>query len=407
MAGFSEYISKSDKTPGSQPILFVFIHFTGHFHVRYIVNKKVFIMSDALQKTLTLLLLIALGLLLRGKFKSKDQTNGIKEIILSVALPSTIFISLMKIDVDSSMIIIPVVTLVFNFLMFFSAPLAFALFGIEKNSPTGRTLMMLIPSLAPGLSCFPFIAEFLGEKSLAIAALADVGNKFFVLISLYILAMNMFLKNSHDTETKMGGKLKSLFGNMLQEPINVLIILALVLLGFGINYSTLPFVITEIFDKTSAMMTPLVLLFIGLAVQLKEGKKRIVASILLFRAGSTMLISAGMIYVLNITDQSMILLAIVIPLSAASFWPLAHISAFNLREDALGLAKEKRTFDMELAVLLLAFSLPFSTILILGILSTGALFTHMTTLVISGAVLITLGGLPNLFSKMFVRVSKA
>ena len=62
---------------------------------------------------------------------------------------------------------------------------------------------------------------------------------------------------------------------------------------------------------------------------------------------------------------------------------------------------------MELAVLLLAFSLPFSTILILGILSTGALFTHMTTLVICGAVLIVLGGLPNLFSKMFVRVSKA
>lgn len=364
-------------------------------------------MSDALQKTITLLLLIGLGLLLRGKFKSKDQTNGIKEIILSVALPSTIFISLMKIDIDSSMIIIPVVTLVFNFLMFFSAPLAFALFGIEKNSPTGRTLMMLIPSLAPGLSCFPFIAEFLGEKSLAIAALADVGNKFFVLISLYILAMNMFLKNSHDTETKMGGKLKSLFGNMFQEPINVLIILALVLLGFGINYKTLPFFLTEIFDKTSAMMTPLVLLFIGLAVQLKEGKKAIVASILLFRAGSTMLISAGMIYVLNLTDQSMVLLAIVIPLSAASFWPLAHISAFNLREDAMGLSKEKRTFDMELAVLLLAFSLPFSTILILGILSTGALFTHLTTLIISGVVMIALGGLPNLFSKVFVRVSKA
>ncbi|MDQ6477429.1 hypothetical protein [Dyadobacter sp. LHD-138] len=364
-------------------------------------------MSDALQKTITLLLLIALGLFLRGKFKSKEQTNGIREIILAVALPSTIFISLMKIEMDSSMLIIPLVTLVFNFLMFFSAPLAFALFGIEKNSPTGRTLMMLIPSLAPGLSCFPFIAEFLGEKSLAIAALADVGNKFFVLISLYILAMNMFLKNSHDKETKLGGKLKSLFANMLQEPINVLIILAIVLLSLGINYSTLPFVITEIFDKTSAMMTPLVLMFIGLAVQLKEGKKRIVASILLFRAGSTMLISAGMIYVLNITDQSMILLAVVIPLSAASFWPLAHISAFNLREDTMGLAKEKRTFDMELAVLLLAFSLPFSTILILGILTTGTYFTHLPTLIIAGGVLIALGGLPNLFSKVFISVSKA
>ncbi len=364
-------------------------------------------MSDALQKTITLLLLIILGLLLKSKFKNKDQTNGIKEIILSVALPSTIFISLMKIDVDSSMIIIPLVTLVFNFLMFFSAPLAFALFGIEKNSPTGRTLMMLIPSLAPGLSCFPFIAEFLGEKSLAIAALADVGNKFFVLISLYILAMNMFLKNSEEKEMKMGGKLKSLFASMFQEPINLLILLALILLSFGINFKTLPSVVTDLFDKTSAMMTPLVLLFIGLAVQLKEGKKRIVASILLFRAGITMLISAGMIYVLNITDLSMVLLAIVIPLSAASFWPLAHISAFNLREDAKSLPKERRTFDLELAVLLLAFSLPFSTILILAILSSGAFFAHISTLITAGLIFICLGALPNLLGKVFVKVSKA
>lgn len=364
-------------------------------------------MSDALQKTITLLLLIALGLLLKSKFKNKDQTNGIKEIILSVALPSTIFISLMKIDIDSSMFIIPLVTLIFNFLMFFSAPLAFALFGIEKNSPTGRTLMMLIPSLAPGLSCFPFIAEFLGEKSLAIAALADVGNKFFVLISLYILAMNMFLKNSADKEMKMGGKLKSLFASMFQEPINLLIFIAIILLSLGINYNTLPPLVVDIFDKTSAMMTPLVLLFIGLAVQLKEGKKRIVASILFFRAGITMLISAGMIYVLNITDQNMVLLSIVIPLSAASFWPLAHISAFNLREDAKGMAKEKRTFDLELAVLLLAFSLPFSTILILAILSSGSFFAHTSTLITAGLVLICLGAVPNVLSKVFVKMSKA
>ncbi|CAG4991498.1 hypothetical protein DYBT9275_00766 [Dyadobacter sp. CECT 9275] len=363
-------------------------------------------MSDALQKTITLLLLIGLGLLLKGKFRNREQTNGIKEIILSVALPSTIFISLMKIEIDSSMIFIPLITLVFNFLMFFSAPIGLTLFGIEKNSPTGRTLLMLIPSLAPGLSCFPLIAEFLGEKSLAIAALADVGNKFFVLISLYILAMNMFLKNSEDKDTKISSKLKSLFVSMFQEPINLLIFLAIFLLSLGVNYKSLPSVVTDLLDKTSALMTPLVLLFIGLAVQLKEGKKRLVMSILFFRAGITMLISAGMIYVLHLDDVSMILLAIVIPLSAASFWPLAHISAFNLREDARSLPKEKRTFDLELAVLLLAFSLPFSTTLILAVLSSGPFFTDITRLVTAGLILICLGLLPNALSKIFLKVSK-
>jgi hypothetical protein len=194
---------------------------------------------------------------------------------------------------------------------------------------------------------------------------------------------------------------------MFQEPINLLIFIAIILLSLGINYNTLPSVVVDIFDKTSAMMTPLVLLFIGLAVQLKEGKKRIVASILFFRAGITMLISAGMIYVLNISDQNMVLLAIVIPLSAASFWPLAHISAFNLREDAKAMPKEKRTFDLELAVLLLAFSLPFSTILILAILSSGSFFAHTSTLITAGLVLISLGAVPNVLSKVFVKMSKA
>lgn len=364
-------------------------------------------MNDALQKTITFLLLITLGFVLKSKFRNKEQMNGIKEIILSVALPSTIFISLMKIEIDSSMLAIPLVTLVFNFLMFYSAPLAFTLFGIEKSSPTGRTLMMLIPSLAPGLSCFPFIAEFLGDKSLAIAALADVGNKFFVLISLYILAMNMFLKNGNDQETKTGGKLRSLMLSMVQEPINLLILIAMILLSFGINYGTLPVIMTDLFDKTSAMMTPLVLLFIGLAVQLKEGKKRIVACILFFRAGITLLLSAGMVLLLNIHDTSMVLLAVVIPLSAASFWPLAHISAFNIKEEAQALPKEKRTFDMELAVLLLAFSLPFSTLLILGILSSGELFAHTSTLITSGLAFICISAIPHFLSKVFVKMSKA
>lgn len=364
-------------------------------------------MTDALQKAITLLSLIGLGLILRSKFKNKEQTNGIKEMVLSVALPATIFIALMKIDVDAKLIIVPVLTLVFNFFMYFTAPLAFPLFGIEKDTSMGRTLVMLLPSLAPGLSCFPFIAEFLGEKSVAMAALGDVGNKFFVLIFLYIVAMNMFLKNNKTTETKMGDKLKSLLLNLAQEPINIVIISAVVLLSLGVNFKALPMIVRDMFDKTSAMMTPLVLLFIGLAVQLKQRKKRLIASLLVFRAGLTMLFSAVMITVLRISDPTMVLLATVIPLSSASFWPFAHISAFNKREEDQDVPKERRTFNVELAVLVMAFSLPFSTLLILGILSTGTFFAHTSTIAITGLLLVVVGFLPTLLGGKTVRLSKA
>lgn len=348
-------------------------------------------MNDALQKTLTLLLLIGLGLLLRAKFKNKAQTDGIKEMVLSVALPATIFIALLKIQMDVTLLLVPVAILFFNFFMYFTLPFVLPVFGVEKDSATSRTLMMLLPSLAPGLSCFPFIAEFLGDKSLAMAAMADVGNKFFVLIFLYIVAMNMFLRNSNGAKVKMGQKIKSLLINLVKEPINIIIVTAVLLLSLGINYKSLPPVIADVFDKTSAMMTPLVLIFIGLAVQLKDGNKRLVVSILLFRAGLTMLFSAMIIAVLGISEPTLVLLAVVLPLSSASFWPFAHISAFNLREENKDVPKERRTFDTELSVLVLAFSLPFSTLLILGILSVGNTFIHFPTIVISGLVLVSAG----------------
>ena len=364
-------------------------------------------MSMALQKTVTLLLLIGLGLILRSKFKNKEQVNGIKELILSVALPSTIFIALMKIHLDMSLLIIPFLALAFNFFMYLVIPFTYPLFGIDKDSSTGRTLLLLLPSLAPGLSSFPFIAEFLGEDSLALSAMADVGNKFFVLIFLYVVAMNMFLRNSVNETANAKEKIKSLLISLIQEPINILLILALLLLSLGLNYQTLPSVVISFFDKTSAMMTPLILIFIGLAVQLREGKKRMVMNILVLRAGLSMLFSAAIIALLRVQEPSLILLAVVLPLSSASFWPFAHISVFNLREDTAGMSKERRTFNMELAVLTLAFSLPFSTALILGILTAGTLFTDSTVIVSTGLLMIGISVASSLVRMAYLRFSKA
>ncbi len=363
-------------------------------------------MNEAVLKTIILILLIGTGLILKGKFLSKDKTDGIKEMILSVALPSTIFIALMKIDLDAKLIFVPIVVLLFNFVLYFATPVALSSLGIAKDSANGRTLLLLIPSLAPGLSSFPFIAEFLGEESLALSAMADVGNKFFVLIFLYILAMNMYLKTSGEKVTNTGEKIKSLLLNLVQEPINILLVLAIVLLGFGYNYDTLPLVVQGIFDKTSALMTPMVLIFIGLAVKFKEGNKRVVISLMLFRAGVSLLFSAALISIANFSDPNHILLSVVLPLSSVSFWPFAHISLFNGKED---LAKsEKKTFNMELAVMVLAISLPFSTTLILSILSAGTYFVDITRILWLGFGLTVLGIVPLLATRIyFQRLERA
>jgi hypothetical protein len=150
------------------------------------------------------------------------------------------------------------------------------------------------------------------------------------------------------------------------------------------------------------------LIYIGLAVQFKEGKIKLVSSILLFRAGITILFSVLIINIFNITTPNLILLAVVIPLSSCSFWPFAHISAINLKEEEKGFTKERKTFDMNLAVLILAFSLPLSTILVMGILASGEFFAHTSTLLITGFIFIGLGLAPHVFkkTKTYLKFSK-
>uniref|UniRef100_UPI0040476AA1 hypothetical protein n=2 Tax=Roseivirga sp. TaxID=1964215 RepID=UPI0040476AA1 len=358
-------------------------------------------MDSALAKTLTLLLLIAIGFLLKKKFKGSEQVNGIKNIILNVALPATIFVALMGVQINASLLFMPLLALVFNFLLYLLTPLLLKLFSIERQSPKGRTLMMLVPSLAPGLSCFPFILEYIGEEQLANAALADVGNKFFVLIFLYVMAMNWYYANNANDDSNSKSKLKSLLVSLIKEPINVIIILAISLLSLGLNLTTLPSFLSETFVRLSAIMTPLVLIFIGLAVKLSKKGLGTVISILCCRAGISILISAIMISALGLSVPGAIMLAIVFPLSAVSFWPFAHMSAFNLKEEADSIKESKRTFDTEFAILILACSLPFSTLLILGILSAGTLFTGIPTLLTLAFILLGLGTLPIIIKKIY------
>ena len=75
-------------------------------------------MNSAIVKALSLLLLIAIGYMMRNKIKSKDQKEGIKTIILSLALPATIFIALLKIEFEPSLIFVPILVWCFNLMLY-------------------------------------------------------------------------------------------------------------------------------------------------------------------------------------------------------------------------------------------------------------------------------------------------
>lgn len=365
-------------------------------------------MGIALQKTIAFLLLIGIGALLKKKITTKDELKGIKAMILNIALPATIFIALLKIEIKPSLILLPVLALAANLLLWFGAKFFIKMAGIPSDSPRSRTMLLLIPSFAPGLSCFPFIAEFLGDKSLAMAAFADVGNKIFVLIFLYIIAMNWYYQlvaKQRITAQPTNSRLKSLGLSLLKEPINMVLVIAILMLIFGLNLQSLPSFLQDSISRMSLLMTPLVLLFIGIAVKIKKKDVLMMLQILCWRSGFAFLISTILLLLLPPSVPTyLLLLAVIFPQSACSFWPYAHMTAI----ETLELDKPAvQTFDLALGLNMLAFSLPFSTIIILTICSTGSFFINTGNLSLISLLLIGTALIPFLTkSKNVVKYKK-
>jgi len=332
------------------------------------------------EKTLSLILIIGLGVALKAKIKSKDQLQGLKTLILSIALPATIFAALLSVEVDASMLVWPAVGLGLNLLMF--AVFIFTTKWLEVSGRQRRTLLMLMPSLAPGLSCFPFIVEYMGEESLALAALADVGNKVFVLIILYLIAMHWYY-GKVDQDVKRENRLKELVIAMVKEPINMVIVVALLLLAFGVTLSSMPTAIGTLILRLGAIMAPLVLLFIGMAVRIKRDDIGLIMRVLALRSAVGFFLVSGVMLFFPGLGVSVLLLLLVFSQSSASFWPFAHISAVGELESS----SDNKTFDTGLALSVLAISLPFSTFIILAIFSFPSVLSTSTYPLSIGMVL--------------------
>lgn len=358
-------------------------------------------MNPALAKTLTILLLLGIGLLLKRKVPQADQLLGIKVLVLSVALPATIFVALLKVQLSPELIWLPFLALALNVGLLGACYAALPVLGFPRDSPAFRTLLLLIPSLAPGLSCFPFLMEYLGEEMLAQAALADVGNKIFVLLLLYGVAMHFYYQALGrqpigDQTPNPSARWRGLLQSLVSEPVNLVLVVALGMLAWGKNLEALPFFLQDGVQRVSAMMTPLVLLFIGLAVKFRRREFQRIAQVLALRAGITLLASSLLLALQVVNSPQQALLILVFPLSSVSFWPFAHMSAVATLENKQAMVVGPTRFDLDLAVNTLALSLPFSTLLILLLCAIGTPAAQPLPATLAGVGLLLLGVLPAL-----------
>ena len=357
-------------------------------------------MNFALQRSIEVLIIIVIGILLQKKITRKEL-KGVKVLLLSVAAPATIFIGILKIEMSSTVLFFPLLALCFNLLMFLISKYVLSMDIIIQGSAKKRTLMMLLPSLAPPLSCFPLLIIYAGEEILSLAVIAELGNKLFGLVLLFLLSRHWYHKRSSKrSDPSTYSTLKSLGMSLVKEPINIAIISGLIILSVGLKLTSLPVFFQNTLFSMKGLMAPLALLFIGMALRINAGEFGRILSMLVFRAGIVFCLSGAFVFFVPNLAPAMIILLVVFPQSSCSFWPYAHMSSISSLEEKDG--QKDPTFDINFAVNILACSLPFSTFLIIGIFSFSDFFITDTNLLLSGIAMVFISFVPAFFRKLKV-----
>jgi len=161
--------------------------------------------------------------------------------------------------------------------------------------------------------------------------------------------------------------------------------------SLGLHMDSLPFSVSESIGRLSSLMTPLILLFIGLSVRIGKKDLSFILRLLLLRSGMAFLISAALMTILPAgLVGGLAILLVIFPQSACSFWPYAHMTAV----DQLEAEDEAKTFDLQLSLNILAFSLPFSTAVVLTVCTNTGIFLQPGIDFLVGIVFVSIAALP-------------
>ncbi len=260
------------------------------------------------------IVLIGTGYLLKrlNILKPKDGET-ISRIIFNVTLPALIIVSLNSVVIEPSIIMLPVIVLLYGIISIF---LAYLVFKNEEREMKG-TLMMLASGYNVGLFAFPLVEAIWGAEGLLYFGMFDVGNSVVVLVISY-------LSGSYYSE--QGLTMKP--ADVVKKLANSIPLLTYVLMN-TLNFADirLPSGVIEITEIISRANMPLSLLLLGLYLSFIVEKEHIrpIKKYVLFRYGFGLLFGLLLCFFLPFNDmfRYTILIGFLLPVGLAVI-PYAH-----------------------------------------------------------------------------------
>ncbi|QSX09470.1 hypothetical protein J0B03_05245 [Alkalibacter rhizosphaerae] len=178
-------------------------------------------------KILPVLLLIGLGIWLRKhSFVKLEAIQGIKKIVMDIALPALLFVTFLQTELKSEVFLLSIV-------IFVASSIAFGVgFVFRRVQKTANPFYpSLFATFLTGPFGFPLFIAYFGSENFYRLAILDVGNSLFL-----FTVMTVFLSTvSCDMRSVQKQSISTHLKNITKAPLAVSTFLGILfsILGFG------------------------------------------------------------------------------------------------------------------------------------------------------------------------------
>jgi len=261
-------------------------------------------MLDATLKILPLLLIFLAGYgLKRAKFLTSEDGSSLLKLIFFAGVPALIFVSILKVDLDSSLLLLCLL-----------APVIVAItliVGLVLRRSTLRNISLrtfgalLVGAVVMNTGfLLPFVQNLYGAEGLARLAVIDAFNALITFSLVYAVAVKM--GNNEPRASFIAKKL------LISPPLWALF-LALILKGLDV---TPPQFAMETLDLVAGLVAPVILLALGLKLtfKLEKPKLLIVPLMLRFALGGLIGIAFAKLLGLEGLDAQIVIFASLAPI---------------------------------------------------------------------------------------------
>jgi len=216
--------------------------------------------------------IIALGYAIkRFRVLSLQDADALARIIMNVTLPALILLTFSRLELDASLIWLPVIGLVSGLVLSAGSLLWFR--GAERSR---RGLLgMALPGANMGLFAYPLVEGIWGAEGLKYLVLYDFGNALVIFFVCYLIG-------SYFSAGKEGLEMRRVLKSMLRSVPLMTCVVALIINLSGL---ALPYLVMEAAGVLSRANMPLALILLGmyLSFSLDSGHLRVLGQALLIR----------------------------------------------------------------------------------------------------------------------------